>query len=329
MITKYFQVIAVLFLTLAMQPVLAQSYADRQDVKAFSLDFAEKYNKDATDVYRLLSQAEKKQSILDAIARPAEKVLTWGDYRKIFIEEKRLTKGVEFWLEHRDIIDEISEHYQVPAEMFIAIIGVETRYGRITGSYKVLDALSTLGFDYPPRATFFRGQLEQFLLLTQEQKLDPLELKGSYAGAMGYGQFIPGSYRAYAVDYDKDGVADIWGNPVDAIASVANYFKMHKWAPGGLVAFQLPKQTIPDELISKSLKPDVSVKALRKAGVVVPAEIDGSAKVSLMKHETVTGYEYWLGFHNFYVITRYNHSNMYALAAFQLSELLKAHLEGI
>lgn len=329
MIKKHFHAVVTIFLALAVQSVFAESYADRQDVKAFALDFAEKHNKNATDVYHLLSKAEKKQSILDAIARPAEKVLTWGDYRKIFIEKKRLTKGVEFWREHREIIDEISAYYQIPAEMVIAIIGVETRYGNITGSYKVLDALATLGFDYPPRAKFFRGQLEQFLLLAEEQKLDPLALKGSYAGAMGYGQFIPGSYRAYAVDYDKDGVADIWANPVDAIASVANYFKMHKWQPGGLIAFQLPEQKVSDDLISKGLKPDVSVKSLRKAGIILPAALDDSVQVSLMKHETDKGVEYWLGFHNFYVITRYNHSSMYALAAFQLSELLKAHLEGI
>jgi membrane-bound lytic murein transglycosylase B len=308
---------------------VAENYQDRDDVKAFALDFAAKHQRSANDVFDIISKAKKQQSILDAISRPAEKVLTWGDYRKIFIDEKRLSKGIEFWQEHRELITKVSNEFQVPAEMFIAIIGVETRYGKITGSYKVLDALATLGFDYPPRATFFRGQLEQYLLLTDEQKLDPFSLKGSYAGAMGYGQFIPGSYRAYAVDYDKDGVADIWNNPTDAIASVANYFKQHKWQPGGLVAFQLPNQNISDDLISKGLKPNVSIKSLRKAGVIVPKELDGDTVVSLMKHETENGPEYWLGFHNFYVITRYNHSSMYALAAFQLSQLLAAHLEGL
>ena len=312
-----------------LQLAFAEIYADRDDVKAFALDFAEKHGLSANDVYHTVSKATKQQSILDAISRPAERVLTWGDYRKIFIEKKRLVKGVEFWKQHQEDIEKISQQYQVPAEMFIAIIGVETRYGKITGSYKVLDALVTLGFDYPPRAKFFRGQLEEYLLLAKEQGLDPLSLKGSYAGAMGYGQFIPGSYRAYAVDFDGDGVVDIWNNTGDAIASVANYFKRHKWQPGGLVAVQLPAQEISDDLISKGLKPETTIRTLRKAGVVLPNEVADSTKVTLMKHETEAGIEYWLGFHNFYVITRYNHSSMYALAVFQLSQLLAAHLEGM
>jgi len=298
-------------------------YAERDDVKQFAQDFSEKFERESDEVMAILQQGKKKQSILDAISRPAERVLTWGDYRNIFIEEQRFLKGIEFWHEHRESLEKVSAEYGVPPEMVLAIMGVETRYGRLTGKYRVLDALMTLGFDYPPRSRFFLGQLEQFLLMTDEQNLNPADLKGSYAGAMGYGQFISGSYRAYAVDYDKDGVADIWQNPIDAIASVANYFARHHWQENEPVAYQLKDQNIAENLISKSRKPDTTVGALRKAGVSIPAQFDDSAKVILMKLETARGSEYWLGFHNFYVITRYNHSILYAMSAHQLSQLLR------
>ena len=211
--------------------------------------------------------------------------------------------------------------------MILAIIGIETRYGRVAGNHKVIDALLTLGFDYPPRATFFKGQLEQFLLLLDEQKMDVAELKGSYAGAMGYGQFIAGSYRAYAVDGDNDGKIDIWTNKPDAVASVANYFARHGWKEGGLVALQLPAQSIKAEQASKALKPEKTVGQWRKEGIIIPPEIQDAAKATLMVLETPEGKEYWLGFDNFYAITRYNHSHMYAMAAFQFSQLLRLHLD--
>ncbi|MBK8676849.1 MAG: lytic murein transglycosylase [Cellvibrionales bacterium] len=170
-------------------------------------------------------RAEKKQAILDAIARPAEKAKPWKDYRKIFLTDARVDGGVNFWLAHEQTLQAVSSSLQVEPEMIVAIIGIETSYGKNTGSYRVIDALATLAFDYPPRSAFFRQELQNFLLLAREQKKDPLILKGSYAGAMGYGQFMPSSYRNYAADFDKDGFADIWGNTADAIASVANYFK--------------------------------------------------------------------------------------------------------
>lgn len=326
----YMRWIKVFLVTVLFWPVFvsATDYQEREDVKAFAKAFAKKHNQSETAVLKILAKAQKQQAILDAISAPAERVLTWERYRKIFIEKKRVLDGVAFWQEHKNVFDAVAQKYQVPPEIIVAIMGVETRYGRITGSYKVLDALVTLGFDYPPRAVFFKGQLEQLLLLGEEQQLAVETLLGSYAGAMGYGQFIPGSYRAYAVDYDGDGKVDIWQNSGDAIASVANYFAKHHWRPGDLVAVKLASQMIDEKLLSKGLQPDTTVGQLRKQGVHIAAAISDDAKVTLMKHEGAAGVEYWLGFHNFYVITRYNHSAMYALAAFQLSQLLKGHLHG-
>jgi membrane-bound lytic murein transglycosylase B len=317
----------VILCVLSSMQVIASDYAERKDVKAFAKEFAAANNKNANDILAVLAKGKKQQSILTAIARPAERVLTWGDYRKIFIDHERINKGIVFWQENRKLLDEVSKKYQVAPEIIVAIIGVETRYGRITGNYKVLDALLTLGFDYEPRAKFFRGQLEQFLLMCDEQKLDPTLLTGSYAGAMGYGQFIPSSYRSFAIDHDDDGVADIWKNPADAIASVANYFSKHHWKYGELVAYQLVEPVLDEKLLSPALEPKLTIKDLRDANVKVPASLKDDVKVSLMRHVTPQGTEYWLGFENFYTITRYNHSSMYALAAYQLSELLKAKLD--
>ena len=305
-------------------------YAKRDDVKAFVAEIAAKHaDLDKDKLMAIVAQGQKKQKILDAISRPAEKRLNWGEYRAIFLEPKRIKQGVAFWKEHEQLITDIAAEYKVAPEIIMAIIGVETRYGRLTGGYRVLDSLLTLGFDYPKRGKFFRGQLEQFFLLSQEQGLDATELTGSYAGAMGYGQFIPGSYRSFAVDYDKDGVADIWNNPADAIASVANYFAKHKWSYGDLVAVPVSLgkgQKIDAKLITGSVKPKTTAATLRKAGVPVPRQIRDDEKVALMEFETDKGKEYWLGFDNFYTITRYNHSQLYAMAAFQFSLLLKTHI---
>ena len=307
----------------------AGDYDQRDDVKAFVKTFAAEHKWDEAELMAIIAQGKKKQKIIDAISRPAEKRLNWGEYRNIFLEPKRIKQGVEFWREHKTLLLEISEEYGVAPEIIMSIIGIETRYGRLTGGYRVLDALLTLGFDYPKRGKFFRGQFEQFLLLSKEQDLDATTLTGSYAGAMGYGQFIPGSYRAYAIDYDKDGVADIWNNPADAIASVANYFAKHKWVYGDLVAVpvSLKKgQTIDEKLISASVKPKTTVAKLRKAGVPISAQISDDEKVALLKFETDNGIKYWLAFDNFYAITRYNHSQLYAMAAYQFSLLLKIHV---
>ncbi len=307
----------------------ADDYVQRSDVQQFATEFAKQHKQDAQQVMALLAKAQKQQAILDAISKPAERVLTWGDYRRIFLEKTRLQQGLEFWREHQSLVEKLAQQYQVPEEIILAIIGVETRYGRVTGKYKVLDALMTLGFDYPPRAEFFKQQLGEYLLLLKEQKLDVDQTKGSYAGAMGYGQFIAGSYRAYAVDGDSDGRIDILNNKADAVASVANYFKRHGWQAHGLVAIPLSQQAIKKEWLSampRPEKPSKTVAEYRKAGVIIPSEIADSSKATLMALETEQGIEHWLGFDNFYVISRYNHSHLYSMAVYQFSQLLRLHL---
>ncbi len=190
---------------------------------------------DRQELMKVFAQAQRKDSILEAIARPAEKTKPWYQYREIFLNEKREQQGVEFFNQHRATLLRAEREFGVPAEIIVAIIGVETSYGRVAGSYRVLDALSTLAFDYPPRSPFFTAELKDFLILTRDQGMDPTDLMGSYAGAMGYGQFMPSSYRNYAIDFDHDGKIDIWENPVDAIGSVANYFKQHGWRQGDVV----------------------------------------------------------------------------------------------
>jgi membrane-bound lytic murein transglycosylase B len=304
----------------------AGEYENRSDVITFAQEMHDRNNMNTADVIAILSHAEKKQKILDAIARPAEKAKPWKDYRKIFMTDARINGGVAFWLEHEAELKEVAAQYQVNPEMIVAIIGVETSYGKNTGSYRVIDALSTLAFDYPPRAAFFRKELEAFLLLAQEQKQDPLSLTGSYAGAMGYGQFMPSSYRNFAIDFDNDGFADIWKNTRDAIASVANYFQKHGWIMNDPVLARVHMASDFDtSLATNELKPTMTLLELANKGI--SPVIDGlgtERKATLLLQDGEYGPEYWLGFDNFYTITRYNHSSMYAMAAHQLAEAIKA-----
>ena len=304
-------------------PAATASYLDNENARTFTNKMVKDHGFERAWVEQLLAQAERKQSILDAISRPAEGTMEWKNYRKIFIQDSRIDQGVEFWREHRKTLERAEKQYGVPASIIVAIIGVETRYGRHMGSYRVLDALATLGFDYPKRGKFFSRQLEEYLLMTREQKLDPLSLSGSYAGAMGFGQFIPSSYRSFAVDFDGDGVADIVNNPVDAIGSVANYFAKHKWRTGELVALKAAVSDDHDASVFEAgLKPKWNVAELAGKGVTAYSKLDGKAEASAIRFLGDGGEEYWLGLHNFYVITRYNHSSMYAMAVYQLSQLV-------
>ncbi|MDG0991412.1 MAG: lytic murein transglycosylase B [Luminiphilus sp.] len=276
----------------------------------------------------LLDQAERQQSILDAISRPAEKTKPWYDYRKIFLTDKRAQGGVAFAKQYAVTLAEVSGSTGVPASVITAIIGVETFYGRITGSYRVIDALATLAFDYPKRSPFFTRELENFLVLAYESGKDPLALKGSYAGAMGYGQFMPSSYRAYAIDHDGDGVADIWGNAQDAIASVANYFVRHGWQPGALVVVPANYDGASSEMFEGGLKPTMTVGELAEQGFAPHTATDVSLTATPLRLQGVEGFEYWLCLENFYVITRYNHSAMYALSVWQLSQEIESLAAG-
>ncbi len=284
---------------------------------------------DAAEVRKVLAQAERKDSILEAISRPAERRLTWGEYRKIFIEPKRISQGVEFWNEQAETLARAEETYGVPAEIIVAIIGVETRYGRIMGRYRVLDALATLGFDYPKRADFFRGQLIDFLRMTREESLNPTDPIGSYAGAMGYGQFIPSSFRDFAVDFDEDGKRNIWTNKVDAIGSVAHYFQAHGWKAGEPVRSNVVMNKVADESwFNAGLKPEVSLAEWAERGIATRKDLALEQPATLMELTMEDGEHYWFGLHNFYVITRYNHSRLYAMAVYELSQEIKQAREA-
>ena len=278
-----------------------------------------------------LRSATIDQSILDAIAKPAERVVPWYEYRAIFVNEARIAAGTRFWTEHAGTIQSISERYGVAPEMLVAIIGVETYFGQRTGKYRVLDSLATLAFAYPPRAKFFGGELEQFLLLTREEGLDPKTPMGSYAGAMGAGQFIPSSFRTYAVDADGDGKRDIWNDWADVLGSIANYFKKNGWQTGEPVADPATRSAAwngPEP--SNALELAETVGSLEKQGYVFSTSESPDAPAAAFALEaSANSSEFWIGYHNFKVITRYNRSPKYALAAHQLGQAIRSSYAAI
>lgn len=294
-----------------------------EKVAEFVREMTHDYGFASEQLIDLLAQAERKQAILDAISRPAERVKPWKEYRPIFITDARIAQGVDFWRENEETLQRAQAEFGVPAEVIVAIIGVETFYGRNTGSHRVIDALATLGFDYPPREPFFRQQLKEFLLLAREEQVDPLTLTGSYAGAMGLPQFMPSSFRAYAVDFDGDGHIDIWKNPVDAIGSAANYFKQHGWvADAPVVARATVKGERYEEGLTEGLEPVKTAAQLRELGWETQATIADDTRVTAFRLDGADGEEFWVGLPNFYVITRYNRSVMYAMVVHQLGEKL-------
>jgi len=293
-------------------------YSRRDDVQQFIDEMVERHGYDREQLVKKFARAERLDGVLESIAKPAEKVLTWKEYRPIFISAKRIDRGNEFLRQNRETLERAEQEYGVPPEIITAIIGVETYYGRLTGKTPVFDSLVTLGFDYPPRSQFFLSELEQFLLLTQEEDIDEKSVRGSYAGAMGMPQFISSSYRHYAVDFDGDGKRDLLNSTEDAIGSVANYFKVHGWKTGGDVVIPARVNGQIEETRSR-LKPHTSISELSRQGVVPKARISEDLDATVITLKGKNGKEYWLGLDNFYVITRYNHSAMYAMAVYQLS----------
>ncbi|MCC5887440.1 MAG: lytic murein transglycosylase B [Gammaproteobacteria bacterium] len=297
------------------------AFVDRPEVGEFMDEMVTRHGFERDDLKTLFAAAERQQGIIDAISRPAERVLTWGEYREIFLDENRIAQGLEFWETHGADLARAEAEFGVPPEVVVAIIGVETRYGRNKGRWRVLDALSTLAFDYPPRAPFFRRELEAFLLLAREEERSPTELYGSYAGAMGYGQFIPSSYRAYAIDFTGNATRDIWDDPVDAIGSVANYLAVHGWRDGEEVTRQVALGTGDvSALVNSSLRPDTTVGALRGLGVSGLDGLTDAAPATLVELQARDGTLHFIGLTNFYAITRYNHSRLYAMAVHELSQ---------
>ncbi len=309
---------------------LNENYAQRADVKSFINEMVTRHGFDRQYLEQKFSTAKRLDNVLESIARPAEKELNWRQYRPIFVTSKRSNRGKEFIQKYGDILKRAEQEYGVPVEIITAIIGVETYYGKHTGKYTVFDSLTTLGFDYPPRSRFFKSELKQFLLLSKEENIDIDEMTGSYAGAMGMPQFISSSYRRYAVDFDGDGKRDLWHSMPDVIGSVANYFSEHGWVKGAAITFPV---TVTDTRIvhrKNTLKPYATLQQFNSQGVkkrpdakVKQSELSDGQMASLLKFEGKQGDEYWLGLKNFYVITRYNHSELYAMAVFQLSEKIK------
>ena len=302
---------------------LLTTAASADDRTIFINEMTTQYGFEADFVSEVIGNAETKQSIIDAMSRPAEKVKPWYEYRDIFITDQRINEGVDFWNLREETLQQASERTGVPMRMIAGIVGVETYYGRITGNYRVVDALSTLAFDYPPRAAFFRNELKEYFLLTREEQLSIEDTEGSYAGAMGPPQFIPSSYRAYAVDGDGDGRRDLLTNWDDILNSVGNYFKAHRWHNGEEVAMQATLPAGHPPLKSKNeRKANKTLGELRGMGLLFESDLPDSTPANLIVLEGRAGPEYWIGLHNFYVITRYNHSVMYGLATYQLGEAL-------
>jgi membrane-bound lytic murein transglycosylase B len=260
------------------------------------------------------------------MARPAERVVPWHEYRNIFLTEERIAAGVRFWTEHAATLERVAERYRVAPEMIVSIVGIETYFGTRMGRYRVLDALATLAFAYPPRSSFFTSELESFLLLTREEEVDPTAALGSYAGAMGAGQFIPSSYRAYAVDADADGKRDLWSNWNDVFGSVANYFARHGWRSGEPVMHPASRsEQFAGPEPRNSLDLDGTVGSVAEQGYVFSTTLPPDAPAAAYSFEAAGGgSEYWVGYHNFHVVTRYNRSTKYALAAHQLAEAIRS-----
>ena len=303
----------------------------QDNVVAFIDEMVESHGFDREALSAVLAQAEIKATIIKKISTPAERTLTWGEYRKIFITKERINAGVTFWRENKEMLERIALETGVPIEILVGIIGVETYYGRITGKDRVIDALATLAFEYPKRAKFFRNELVQFLLLAREEELDPLTPMGSYAGAMGRPQFMPSSFRAYAVDSTGDGKRDIWNNWADVSGSIANYFLEHRWRENEAVATQASlgsNWTADIPKPANTLKMADSVDSLSKKGVLFATDLGADSEAQLLTYEGDDGIEHWVGFHNFYVITKYNRSVMYALAVHQLGQQISAEMNA-
>ncbi len=316
-----------LLCTLLFPLLLSAEGISQQAIDTLIQEMVDEHQFDPQELRSVFNQVKYRQDIIDAITRPAEGK-PWHDYRPIFVTESRIRDGIKFWKQNEQILSQIEKQYGVPAQILVAIVGVETRYGRHRGRYRVMDALSTLGFAYPKRAKFFRGQLKEYLLMARDEKVDPLSLLGSYAGAMGQPQFIPSSFRAYAVDQDGNGRRDLWESEADILGSVANYFKRHRWRTGEPVAVRATvKGRASKPLIEKGYRPTLSAAKLKKLGVTTTAPLDTSKKIALIELKQHNGVEHWVAYNNFYVITRYNHSPLYAMAVYQLSEAIRTSMK--
>lgn len=300
-------------------------FANNPNAQQFIDKMVNKHGFDRQQLQEILSQAKRLDSVLrlmdnqaptTSVKPPSGPNGAWLRYRKKFITPDNVQNGVVFWNQYEDELNRAWQVYGVPPEIIVGIIGVETRWGRVMGKTRILDALATLSFNYPRRAEYFSGELETFLLMARDEQDDPLNLKGSFAGAMGYGQFMPSSYKQYAVDFSGDGHINLW-DPVDAIGSVANYFKAHGWVKGDQVAVMANGQA---PGLPNGFKTKYSISQLAAAGLTPQQPLGNHQQASLLRLDVGTGYQYWYGLPNFYTITRYNHSTHYAMAVWQLGQ---------
>ena len=299
----------------------------RPEVEAFIGEMVEKHGLGRAELRALMQQARVQRDILRAMSTQST-ARPWRQYRPLYVNPQRIAGGMKFWAMHAAPLARAERDYGVPAEIIVATIGVETVYGTYMGTHRVLDALTTLAFDFPRRAEFFRGELEQFLLLARDRIVDPLSIKGSYAGAMGIPQFLPSSYQKYAIDFDGDGRKNLWSNVADAIGSVANYYRTFGWQQGRPIAVAAKVDgDAYAALAERGIEANIDAATLKEAGVTPLQEI-GEDPVAMLVLEGDAGPEYWLGLNNFYVITRYNRSVNYAMSVFQLAQELRAAREG-
>ncbi len=319
------QLILICLATLILLSASAQANPRKytEGVNEFIEDMAKKHGFEKQSLAALMAQAKYSQEVIDSMERPYE-AKPWHIYRPLFVSIERIKNGVAFWNEHADLLEKAERIYGIPSEIIVATIGVETKYGAFMGKHLVLDALTTLAFTYPKRERLFRKQLEAYLLLLSEEDIDPATTRGSYAGAIGKPQFIPGSYREYAIDFDGDGKRDLLNNTADAIGSVANYYRRHGWRQGDPVAAPAVinggdyREHLSRE--PKPTEPTTTIADMNMAGVQIGDKLPTSTRCNLIEFDAGTTKEYWLGFYNFYVITRYNHNNQYAMAVYQLSQ---------
>jgi membrane-bound lytic murein transglycosylase B len=320
-------IVSVLLLASALLAASPRSVAldtHRADVKEFIGQMVEQHDFKKRNLRKLLKAAQSQPAILDAMDRPAEKAKPWYEYRTIFLNDRRIREGTEFWLAHRQALDRASVRSGVAPEYIAAILGVETYYGRLTGTYRVLDALATLAFDYPPRAKFFRDELEQYLLLTRDFNMNPLTIKGSYAGAMGAPQFMPSNYRRFAVDANSDGRIDLWSNWSDVCSSVGNYLREHGWNEGEPVLTEaIVDPAKAADLDGRKLALDETVASLRAKGVIFDTSMPPDAPAILIATDEPDGVHWRVGYNNFFAITRYNHSALYAMAVYELAAAVR------
>lgn len=293
--------------------------ADLPGIPLFIDEMVAKHQFKRAELVQVLQRAQYKQAVIDAISKPAT-IKPWPEYSAIFLNDKRISGGVQFWSRYEEALKRAEKQYGVPQEIIVAVIGVETQYGRNSGKFSTLDALTTLAFAYPPRADFFRSELEHYLLLAREQEWELFNIQGSYAGAMGIPQFMPSSYVRHAVDFNNDDVTDLLSDPMDAIGSVANYLQKYGWKSGEPVAV---RANVSEVACPGSIRESRNVTAWAEAGIVPVAPVADGMPAMLLDFTVEEGKEFWLTFSNFQVIRLYNHSNFYAMSVYQLAEAIR------